>query len=90
MPPKKRAALRSNRRKPLRATPAKALPGTIDQDRLLTETLRSAADAFNAALANARAAGIEVQQQMVELESIGDEPLIHAHPINLGRILRRY
>ena len=90
MSTKKRAALQVKRRKPLKATPAKVLPGTIDMDILLTTSLRSAADMFNAALANARKAGLEVQQQMVELESIGDEPLIHAHPVVLGRILRRY
>jgi hypothetical protein len=90
MSSKKRAALHVKRRRPLKSTPAKVLPGTIDMDILLTTSVRSAADMFNAALANARKAGLEVQQQMVELESIGDEPLIHAHPVQLGRILRRY
>jgi hypothetical protein len=90
MPSRNARRLRVKRRKPLKATPAKVLPGTIDQDRLLTTSVRTAADMFNAALANARKAGIEVQQELIEVESIGDEPLIHAAPVKLGRILRRY
>jgi hypothetical protein len=41
-------------------------------------------------LANAKGAGIEVQQQLVEAETIDNEPMIVAHPIKLGRIIRRY
>lgn len=83
----------SKRKRPRADQSQNAAPpaaGTIDQDRLLTRTVREAANAFNAALANARAAGLEVQQSLVEAETIGDEPMIHAHPVKLGRILRRY
>jgi len=88
---KRVAQLRNKpRRRKLSAAEQTAPLGTIAEDRLLSATVRETASAYNAALANAKRVGVEVQQQLVEAETIGDEPVIIAQPIKLGRILRRY
>ena len=92
MPPKKRAPLRTKtaKKKNRPAPEPSPVAGTIDMDRLLSDSLRSAADMFNAAWSNAIKAGLEVQQQPAEAKSIGEGTYIHAHPVWLGPILRRY
>jgi hypothetical protein len=83
---KRRAALKSHR--PVKVAEPKP-SATIHQDSMLSATLVAAAEAYNAALANARAAGILVKLSVPTYDKRGVENGFAA-PVKLGEIVRRY